>query len=82
MQTNIIQIGNSKGLILPAEIMRQMGLKLKSLVNVSVVNDSIVISHQPREGWEAAAKIAHDNGDDLLSDNDVFEDDKIEEWEW
>ena len=32
MVTNIIQIGNSKGIILPSEILKQLRLSLKSAV--------------------------------------------------
>lgn len=34
MVTNIIQIGNSKGIILPSEILKQLRLSLKSTVSV------------------------------------------------
>ena len=36
MVTNIIQIGNSKGIILPSEILKQLRLSLKSTVSVSL----------------------------------------------
>lgn len=35
-----------------------------------------------RKGWSAAARKAHQNGDDQLIAADVFEDDKVEEWQW
>ena len=36
MVTNIIQIGNSKGIILPSEILKQLRLSLKSAVSISL----------------------------------------------
>ena len=51
MVTNIIQIGNSKGIILPSEILKQLRLSLKSAVSVSLDGNNIVIKAQPRQGW-------------------------------
>ena len=80
MVTNIIQIGNSKGIILPSEILKQLRLSLKSTVSVSLDGNNIVIKAQPRQGWAEAAKRAHENGDDELLIPDVFEDEKFEDW--
>ncbi len=35
-----------------------------------------------RQGWAAAAKQAHLDGQDQLMAEDVFEDDKVEDWQW
>lgn len=45
----------------------------KLLEKVWVFLSSNVKSHS-RQGWEAAAQLAHQNGDDKLLANDVFED--------
>jgi len=37
---------------------------------------------QLRQGWAAAAKQAHLDGQDQLMAEDVFEDDKVEDWQW
>ncbi len=37
-------------------------------------------SKKPREGWAAAFKQMHKNGDDKLLIEDVFEDENIEGW--
>ena len=50
MVTNIIQIGNSKGIILPSEILKQLRLSLKSTVSVSLDGNNIVIKAQPQIG--------------------------------
>lgn len=82
METNIIQIGNSKGVILPAEILKQLKLSLKSTVSVSLEDNNIVIKTQPRQGWEEDAIRLHaESGDELLVP-DVFEDEKFEDWTW
>lgn len=35
---------------------------------------------KPRKGWEKAFKQMHDNGDDCLIIDDVFDDDAFDEW--
>lgn len=35
-----------------------------------------------RDGWEAAAIQAHQDGEDKLMADDVFEDEKMEDWKW
>lgn len=82
MEANIIQIGNSKGIILPAELLKKLSLSLKSVVNIGLEGNSIVIKAQPRQGWAEAAKRAHECGDDALLIPDVFEDEKFEDWTW
>ena len=82
MVTNIIQIGNSKGVILPSELLKRLSLSLKSAVNISIDGDSIVIKAQPRQGWEEAAKRLHADGGDELLIQDVFEDETFEDWTW
>lgn len=82
MQTNIIQIGNSKGIILPSALLRKLRLTLKSAVTITLDDDTIVIKKQPRQGWAEAAQQAHKNGDDQLVIPDVFPGENTEEWQW
>jgi antitoxin MazE len=35
---------------------------------------------EPRVGWEKAFQKMHENGDDQLLINDIFEDETFEEW--
>lgn len=35
-----------------------------------------------REGWSEAARKAHKQGADQLIAADIFEDDKVEDWQW
>ena len=49
MVTNIIQIGNSKRIILPSEVLKQLRLSLKSAVSISLDGNNIVIKAQPRQ---------------------------------
>lgn len=82
MRTNIISIGNSKGVILPSSILKELKLSLKSSVQILVENDTIVIKAAPRQGWEEAAMEMRTNGDDKLLMPDVFENENLEEWTW
>ncbi|HYK76129.1 MAG TPA: AbrB/MazE/SpoVT family DNA-binding domain-containing protein [Daejeonella sp.] len=82
MKTNIINIGNSQGIILPATLLRQLHLTCKSSVQIEIDNGTIVIKPAPREGWAEAAKQMNAAGDDeLLLDDFPSEFDK-EEWTW
>jgi antitoxin component of MazEF toxin-antitoxin module len=60
-------------LIFPNEILQELGLSSNSLVHVTFADKQIIIKQKPREGWEAAAKKAHQMGDD----KNVFEDDSL-----
>lgn len=82
MRTNIIKIGNSKGVILPTEVLQELQLSLKSKVNISIEGDSIVIKAEPRQGWAEAAKQAHSKGDDEILLPDVFVDEDLSDWVW
>ena len=82
MRANIINIGNSKGVILPSSVLKELNLSLKSSVQISAENGSMVIKPAPRQGWEEAAKEMHVSGDDELLVPDIFEDENLEEWTW
>ena len=51
MVTNIIQIGNSKGIILPSEILKQLRLSLKSTVSVSLRSEERRVGKECRSRW-------------------------------
>ena len=82
MERNIVQIGNSMGVILPARLLKRLNLSAKDPVIISQKNNSIVIKPVPRSNWEAAASQMHAAGDDNLIIPDVLEDEKLEGLEW
>lgn len=83
MRTNIIQIGNSKGVIIPTRILRKSKLSLKSAVEVGCDDDgTITIKPVPRQGWTEAAKQMAQSGDDDLLINEVFSDENLDWWVW
>ena len=81
MELSIIKIGNSKGLRLPKALLDKYHLQDK--VEVILEEEQIILkpAYQPRKGWEEAFARMHDNGDDELFMDDVFEDENFEEWE-
>jgi antitoxin MazE len=82
MKANIINIGNSQGIIIPSMLLRKLNLSFKSSVQVEVENGSIIIKPAPRQGWAAAALEMHAAGDDKPLLEDSMTDFDKEEWTW
>ena len=80
MHTNIIQIGNSKGLRLSKTILKRYGIQ--DIVEIILEKDHIIIkpTANPREGWEDQFAKMAEQGDDELLLPDVIEDEDFEEW--
>ena len=80
MLTTIRQIGNSRGVILPAKLLAEAGIGER--VDIRIVNGKIVIEPiaAPRQGWFAAAapETAEDAAWDAMSDTEL----ELEDWEW
>jgi antitoxin MazE len=80
METAIIKIGNSKGLLLSKTILDKY--KIKDKVELILEEGQIILKpiDNPRKNWEIAfAKMSKD-GDDKMLINDVFTDENFEEW--
>lgn len=80
MEANIVKIGNSKGIRLSKTLIEKYQIKDK--VELLLEDDQIIIKpiSKPREGWDLKFKEMRENGDDKLLMDDVFEDEKFEEW--
>jgi len=80
MNIAVIQIGNSKGIRLGKAILEKYNIK--DAVELVLEKGYIIIkpTTTPRKGWEKAFKKMHENGDDKLLINDLFEDENLEEW--
>ena len=80
METNVIKIGNSKGVRLSKTILEKYQIGEK--VEIILEDDKIILKpiRIPRQGWAEAFKKMHENGDDELLIPDVFEDEDFEEW--
>ena len=80
MEVSIIQIGNSRGLRLNKSLLDKYNIKDK--VEVILEQGQIVLRpiDSPRKGWDEAFKEMHQNQDDQLLMDDVFEDENFDEW--
>ena len=83
MKSYIRNIGNSKGIILPQNLLKECEIEYE--VNIEVKDKTIIISpveEQKRKGWAEAFQEMAKNGDDQLIIPDVFEDEDLNEWTW
>jgi antitoxin MazE len=80
MELSIIQIGNSKGFRLSKTLIEKYNIKDK--VELILEKGQMILRPipAPRKDWEKAFKEMHENGDDQLLFNDVFENENLEEW--
>jgi antitoxin MazE len=84
MIVKVQRFGNSKGIILPKQIMSMCSIE--DMVSISVEDNHIVIApaHEPRAGWEAQFKAAIGKGN--KPEKDFSEGMKNEfdknEWTW
>jgi len=84
VKTNIVRIGNSKGIRLPKSILEQC--RLKDSVEIEVEGNVLTIRpvHVPRSGWSEAFSGMSQHKDDKLLDEDTVlatEWDRSE-WRW
>ena len=82
METKITNIGNSRGIIIPKQILEQCSLSDK--VNLEVKENGLLISPKvdnPRAGWEEAIAAAGSSEEDELLMGDYLEHSWDEE-EW
>lgn len=80
MITQLVSIGNSKGIRIPASLLHQY--QMHGTVEMLPGKDEIIIRpvlNTPREGWDTAFAAMHERGDDFLLIDDSFD---IEDWEW
>ena len=83
MKTELVRIGNSRGVRIPKTIIEQCGLG--KTVELRVEDNRIVIApeRQPRQTWRDSFRLAGSSGhDELLLESagpNAFD---HEEWEW
>ena len=80
MELSVINVGNSKGIRLPKTILKKYSISDK--VELIFEKDYIILKPktEPRKDWDKAFQKMHENGDDQLLMDDVFEDENFEEW--
>ncbi|MBU3678505.1 MAG: AbrB family transcriptional regulator [Candidatus Kapabacteria bacterium] len=76
MKCSLRKIGNSRGIIIPASFLKECSMK--DIVNIEVVDQSIVITAQrsPRQGW-FESPVADES---VL--NSIPPDEDTTEWVW
>ena len=84
MKTNVIRIGNSRGIRIPKPILEHC--RLGDTVELAVQDDHLVVSPlpRPRAGWDEAFRQLARQGDDVLLDKDFLSATHWDrtEWEW
>ena len=83
MEANIINVGNSKGVIIPAKILKLLGIKDK--IHIAVKGNKIIIepiNPHPRTDWAEQFKNADSLAVEELLIPDVFDDEAFDDWEW
>jgi antitoxin component of MazEF toxin-antitoxin module len=85
MNTHIIAIGTSRGIIIPSGALKELNLSLRSQVRIEVADGSIIIkptvTDTVRAGWEQDAMLAAQEEDDL-ADFDTMAEEDLDWWTW
>jgi len=83
MTVKIRDIGNSKGILLPKQMLAQCNIKEEVVIEVRGNHIEITpVVVNPREGWAEQFKKMADNGDDALIIPDIFNDENLGDWTW
>lgn len=79
MELSVINIGNSKGIRLSKTILEKYNIS--DSIELIFEKSYIILKpkNEPRKNWEKAFKKMHENGDDQLLIDAVFEDENFEE---
>ena len=82
MKTNIVRIGNSRGIRIPKALLDQC--QFSETVELEVQGSQLVIraTDQPRQGWAEAFEAMAERGDDALLDGDALTPSEWDQHEW
>lgn len=80
MEISVIDIGNSKGIRLTKSLLEKYDIKDK--VELVLEKGRIILKPiaKPRKGWNDSLQQMHENGEDSLMIDDIFDDENFEEW--
>ena len=80
MEVQVVKIGNSKGIRLSKTLLERYNIRDK--LEIIFEKGYLILKpvSKPRSGWEEAFKEMHNNKDDQLLFDDVFQDENLEEW--
>lgn len=80
MEVTIINVGNSKGILLSKTILEKYGFVEKIELIMKQDHLELLPVKPPRQDWDEAFKEMHERGEDELLFDDILDDDIIEEW--
>jgi antitoxin MazE len=80
MEVSIINVGNSKGILLSKTILEKYGFVEKIELIMKQDHLELLPVKPPRQDWDEAFKEMHERGEDELLFDDILDDDIIEEW--
>lgn len=82
IRTQIVKIGNSRGIRIPRVLIEAIGLERD--VEISVQSDQLVIRpiSRPRHNWEERFRAMAERGDDQFLDAPALTQCDRDEWEW
>ncbi len=73
MEVSVINIGNPKGIRLSKTVLEKYNIQDKLELIMEEGQFVLKPVSKPREGWEESFRQMHENGDDSLLINDLFE---------
>ncbi len=82
MKTNVIPIGNSRGIRLPKAILDQCNIR--KYVILEIEDENIILKpfkRRPRKNWDAIFKKMKETREDQLIIDDNLDLD-VKDWEW
>ena len=81
MIAKVIQIGNSKGIRIPNQILKDMNIENQLELIINDKKDEIILKpvHKIREGWNESFKKMKNSSDDKLIIEDSLD---LNDWEW
>jgi antitoxin MazE len=84
MKTNVVRIGNSRGIRIPKTLLEQC--HLTEAIEIEVQGNQLIIRPvtRPRSGWDEAFSRMHQHGDDQLLDQETRSGSHWDrnEWRW
>lgn len=81
MLTDVVKIGNSKGIRIPAVILKECEIADKVEMEIQDGKIIIIPISKPRKNWGEQFKEMRKKGDDKLLIDDAL-DSNLEDWEW
>lgn len=82
VETKIVRIGNSRGVRIPTELLRQSGIEGDVTLRLEEGRIVIAPSRQPRSGWEEELRIMAEKGEEKKELDESTNRFDEEEWEW